>query len=87
MVPGECPCGLRYPRLERILGRTDDMVKYHGVNIFPGQIDELLRGVEGANGEYQLHLRHENQRDSALLRLESISDPGDISAASARSSA
>ncbi len=80
VVPGECPCGLRYPRLERILGRTDDMVKYHGVNIFPGQIDELLRGVEGANGEYQLHLRHENQRDSALLRLESISDPGDISA-------
>ena len=36
--------------------------------------------MEGANGEYQLHLRHENHRDSALLRLESISDPGDISA-------
>lgn len=78
VVPGECPCGLKYPRLERILGRTDDMVKFRGVNIFPGQIDELLRGIDGANGEYQFLLSHENQRDMALLRLEAENDPGDV---------
>ena len=34
IIPGECPCGSQYPRIDTIAGRTDDMVKVKGVNIF-----------------------------------------------------
>ena len=37
IIPGECPCGSPYPRIDTIVGRTDDMVKVKGVNIFPGK--------------------------------------------------
>jgi phenylacetate-CoA ligase len=47
IVTGACACGSRFPRIDRIIGRSDDMVKVKGVNIYPGQIDELLREVEG----------------------------------------
>ena len=45
ILPGDCPCGLKYPRIDTLVGRTDDMIKVKGVNIFPGQIDEMLRAV------------------------------------------
>lgn len=69
-VPGDCPCGLPYPRIDIILGRTDDMVKIKGVNIFPGQIDELLRDVEDVSSEYQVMLDHLNGRDIMTLFFE-----------------
>ena len=49
IIPGECPCGSKYPRIDVILGRTDDMVKVKGVNIFPSQIEEMLKGINGAS--------------------------------------
>lgn len=70
ILPGECPCGLKYPRIDRITGRTDDMVKVKGVNIFPGQIDELLKGVNGASSEYQVVVTHTDGRDAMKLRVE-----------------
>lgn len=70
LVPGECECGSKYPRLDRIVGRTDDMIKVKGVNIFPGQIDELLKDVAGTSSEYQVVLTHESGRDKMLLRVE-----------------
>ena len=42
-IPGECKCGCKYPRIDTIIGRTDDMIKVKGVNIFPSQVDDLLR--------------------------------------------
>ena len=54
IIPGECPCGSKYPRIDVILGRTDDMVKVKGVNIFPSQIEEMLKGINGASSEYQV---------------------------------
>ncbi|MDR3552118.1 MAG: phenylacetate--CoA ligase, partial [Clostridia bacterium] len=39
ILPEKCPCGRGYPMIDRILGRTDDMIKVKGVNIYPGQID------------------------------------------------
>ncbi|WP_368292383.1 phenylacetate--CoA ligase family protein [Dehalobacter sp. TBBPA1] len=69
-LPGECACGLAYPRIDTIIGRTDDMVKVKGVNIFPGQIDELLREVEGASSEYQVMIDHLSGKDIMTLFFE-----------------
>jgi len=74
MVPGECPCGSSYPRIGTILGRTDDMVKVKGVNIFPSQIDELLKGIDGASSEYQVMIDHMNGKDIVTLFVEKEAD-------------
>ncbi len=70
IIPGECPCGSKFPRIDTILGRTDDMVKVKGVNIFPSQIEELLAGIEGASSEYQFMLDHVNGKDICTLFVE-----------------
>ena len=49
IVPGDCACGHNeHPRIDIITGRTDDMVKVHGVNMFPVQIEEVIAAVDGA---------------------------------------
>jgi len=70
LIPGNCPCGSPYPRHDVIMGRTDDMVKVKGVNIYPGQIDELLREIDGASSEYQVVVKHINGKDEMTLRVE-----------------
>ena len=70
IIPGDCPCGSKYPRHDRIVGRTDDMVKVKGVNIYPGQIDELLKNVSGISSEYQVIVDHINGRDEMTLNFE-----------------
>ena len=70
IVPGPCPCGASYPRHDIIVGRTDDMIKVKGVNIYPGQIDELLRDTEGASSEYQVVVSHINGKDVMTLKVE-----------------
>lgn len=73
ILPGECPCGRKYPRIDTIIGRTDDMVKVKGVNIYPGQIDSLLKDVEGASSEYQVMIDHLNGKDILTLFVEADS--------------
>ena len=70
ILPGECPCGSPYPRIDTLIGRTADMIKVKGVNIFPGQIDELLREVEGVSSEYQVMIDHLGGRDIMTLFFE-----------------
>lgn len=70
ILPGECPCGSPYPRIDTILGRTDDMVKVKGVNIFPSQIDEMLKDIPGASSEYQVMIDHLNGKDILTLFVE-----------------
>ena len=65
-----CPCGRHWPRIDVILGRTDDMVKVKGVNIFPGQIDDLLKLVDGASSEYQVFISHEDGKDMMTVFVE-----------------
>lgn len=69
-LPGDCPCGDKHPRIDTILGRTDDMVKVKGVNIFPSQIDEMLSGIAGASSEYQFMIDHLNGKDICTLFVE-----------------
>lgn len=70
LIPGRCSCGRSFFRIDRISGRTDDMVKVRGVNIFPGQVDEVLNGFPELGSEYQLVISRTNGRDNLLLRVE-----------------
>ena len=70
LLPGECSCGLPYPCHDVILGRTDDMIKVKGVNIYPGQIEDVLKNIEGISSEYQVVLAREEGKDAMLLRFE-----------------
>lgn len=66
----ECPCGLKYPKIDKLIGRTDDMLKVKGVNIFPSQIEELLKNIPGASSEYQVIIDHLNGKDLMTLFVE-----------------
>lgn len=70
LIPGECKCGSKHPRIDIITGRTDDMTKVKGVNIFPGQIDDLLSSIDGVSSEYQVMIDHINGKDAMLLSVE-----------------
>ena len=71
LVPGDCPCGSIMPRHDKILGRSDDMIIYRAVNIYPGQIDHVLSGIEGIGSEYQVVLdRGKDGRDYMTLKVE-----------------
>lgn len=71
LLDGECPCGCWLPRHDRILGRSDDVVIFRGVNIYPGQVDEVLNRVKGIGSEYQVILDHgDDGRDYMLVRVE-----------------
>jgi phenylacetate-CoA ligase len=70
ILPGVCKCGSIYPRIDRILGRSDDMIKIKGVNIYPGQIEDLLKETGGASSEYQVRLTRLEGREHMLLRVE-----------------
>jgi len=73
LIEGRCPCGSVLPRHDRILGRSDDMIIFRAVNLFPSQIDEVLSATEGVGSEYQIHLnRDEGGLDHMLLRVERI---------------
>ncbi len=73
ILPGRCACGSRYPRLDTIMGRTDDMIKVKGVNIFPSQIEELLSSIAGVSSEYRLTIEHLQGRDHCILSAEAES--------------
>ncbi len=70
IIPGTCPCGSKYPRLDVIQGRTDDMMKIKGVNVFPSQIEEVLRGFPELSSEYQIRISHLEGKDTMRLYVE-----------------
>ncbi|MBO4845069.1 MAG: phenylacetate--CoA ligase [Lachnospiraceae bacterium] len=72
IIPGECPCGSKYPRLDIIRGRSDDMFKVHGVNMFPSQVEELLGQIDGVSSEYNINIAHDDEinKDVILITAE-----------------
>ena len=75
IVPGECPCGSPHPRLARLTGRSDDMFKVRGVQVYPAQIDSVLARLPECGSEYQVRLTRADGRDGFLVRVEAASDP------------
>ncbi|MDR3263723.1 MAG: phenylacetate--CoA ligase [Clostridiales bacterium] len=69
-LPGECACGSPYPRIDTLIGRSDDMVKVKGAIIYPGMVDMLLSKTEGVSSEYQIMIDHLNGRDIFRIFFE-----------------
>lgn len=72
IIPEKCKCKSPYPRLDIIRGRSDDMFKVHGVNMFPSQYEEILGSLDGVSSEYKIDIAHneEKNRDVILLTVE-----------------
>jgi phenylacetate-CoA ligase len=71
LIPGKCPCGSILPRHDRLLGRSDDMIIFRAVNIYPGQIDHVLSAMEGIGSEFQIILdRRSDGKDYMTLKVE-----------------
>jgi len=72
--PQPCSCGSLLPRHDRILGRSDDMFIVRAVNIYPGQIDNVLSEVGGIGSEYQVVIDRVEGKDIMTLRVECVLD-------------
>ena len=70
MIPGPCPCGRTHRRIERIKGRTDDMLIIKGVNIFPIQVEKKLMEIPGVGRNFQIILEREGFNDDMIVRVE-----------------
>jgi phenylacetate-CoA ligase len=70
VLPDTCPCGRRFRRIARIIGRSDDMLIIRGVNVFPLQVETILLAMEGAEPHYQIVLEREGRLDKATVYLE-----------------
>ena len=71
IIPGECACGHNeHPRIDTLTGRSDDMMKIHGVNVFPAQIEEVLQEFPELSSEYQIRISHLDGRDTMRIYVE-----------------
>ena len=74
IIPDRCSCGSEFPRLDRIMGRTDDMMKIKGVNVFPSQIEEVLQTFPEISSEYQIRISHLDGKDTMRIYVETTGD-------------
>lgn len=65
-----CKCGRTFARMDKIKGRSDDMLKIRGVNVFPSQIESVLVGMENISPHYQLIVRREGFADTLEIQVE-----------------
>ncbi len=70
IIPGQCTCGRTFRRMERITGRTDDMLIIRGVNVFPNQIEQVLAGIPGVARHYEVVLTKRGSLDDVEVRVE-----------------
>ena len=71
IIETPCSCGSPMPMHDRILGRSDDMFIFRAVNIYPGQIDEILSNTPDISCEYQIVLDRDNEgKDQMTIRVE-----------------
>jgi phenylacetate-CoA ligase len=73
-LPGECHCGRTFRRIDRILGRTDDMIIIRGTKIFPSQIEAILYEIERKQQSYQILLERQSGMDQMTILLEMSED-------------
>ena len=65
-----CKCGRTFARMDKIKGRSDDMLKIRGVNVFPSQIESVLMGFEEVAPHYQLVITRQNFSDRLEVKVE-----------------
>ncbi len=65
-----CPCGRTTVRMENLSGRTDDMLKIRGVNVFPSQIEEVLINTDGIGPNYEIVVERKDHSDILTVKVE-----------------
>ncbi|MDM7203004.1 MAG: phenylacetate--CoA ligase [Thermodesulfobacteriaceae bacterium] len=73
-ISDECSCGRTFIRIERIRGRSDDMIKVRGVMVFPYQIEKALLEVQGIEPHYQIILTRPHHLDEMEIHVEITKD-------------
>ena len=69
-----CPCGRTFRKMERLMGRTDDMLVIRGVNVFPSQIEGILAQTPGVMPHYMLIVDRVNNQDTLDIQVEVTDD-------------
>jgi len=70
IISGPCTCGRTFRRMERVSGRSDDMLIIRGVNVFPSQIEQVLGGVAGVAPHYLVVLSKRGSLDHVQVQVE-----------------
>ncbi|NLY41354.1 MAG: phenylacetate--CoA ligase [Desulfovibrionales bacterium] len=69
-LPGQCPCTRAHRRLDRIMGRSDDMIILKGVNIYPMQVEKVLMSIPEVGQNYLIVLEREGYLDQMRVKVE-----------------
>ncbi|MDY0133347.1 MAG: phenylacetate--CoA ligase [Desulforegulaceae bacterium] len=70
LITEPCRCGRTHVRMEKVSGRTDDMLIIRGVNVFPSQIESVLMGIDGVEPHYQLEVDRKDSLDILSVKVE-----------------
>jgi phenylacetate-CoA ligase len=70
LIYDQCECGRTLVRMEKVTGRTDDMLIIRGVNVFPSQVENVLMGVDGVEPHYQIVVDREGNLDTMQVQVE-----------------
>jgi phenylacetate-CoA ligase len=66
----KCACGRTFIKMDKVFGRTDDMLIISGVNVFPSQIEALLLDIEEVEPQYRLLVRKKGYLDQLVVQVE-----------------
>ena len=69
-LPGDCSCGRKHRRLDRIMGRADDMIIIKGVNIYPMQVEQVLMSIPEVGQNYLIVLERDGYLDQMRVKVE-----------------
>ena len=67
-----CKCGRTHARMEKVMGRSDDMLKIRGVNVFPSQIESVIMQIPQISPHYMLYIRREGYHDTLEVQVELV---------------
>ncbi|HOO55746.1 MAG TPA: phenylacetate--CoA ligase [bacterium] len=70
LIPGECECGRTHVRMQRVTGRTDDMLIVRGVNVYPSQIESVLVKIPDVEPHYQIVVDRKGTMDTLEIWVE-----------------
>lgn len=70
IIPGSCPCGRQHRRIDRIVGRADDMLIIKGVNIYPMQVEQVLMAFREVGQNYMIVLDNDGVADNMTVQVE-----------------
>jgi phenylacetate-CoA ligase len=74
IIPGNCSCGRTLRRMDRVSGRTDDMLIIRGVNVFPSQFQQAIADIAEVTNHYEIILTRKGQLDMVELKVETVPD-------------